>query len=69
MAGPDVGDRRDRPHDVDRPRVELLASSELAEDVRLDQRGVVDEDLGHAEPVDRLVERRAQPRLVGHVDA
>ena len=41
---------------------------ELAEDVRLDQRRVVDEDLGHAEAVDRLVERRAQPRLVGHVD-
>ena len=55
------------PDDVDRPRVELLARRELAEHVRLDQRGVVDEDLGHAEPVDRLVERRAQRRLVGHV--
>ena len=47
----------------------MLLRAELAERVRLDQRRVVDEDLGDADAIDDLVERGAQGGLVGDVGA
>ena len=63
----EVGGGGDRTDDVHGPGVEVLLGRELAEAVRLDQRGVVHEQLRDAEAIDDLVERRAQYHLVGDV--
>jgi hypothetical protein len=63
----EVGRSGDRADDVDGPGSELLPGCQVADRVTLNHRRVVDEQLRDAEAIDNLVERGAQPRLVGHV--